>query len=600
MGTITSSATTVVTDETLPAEARLEHVTLDRIRVREGFNPRTTRDPKCQQRLERSIQRAGVLVPIELAPDPERPDGFLLVAGEGRLIAAMALGLQRMPAAIHQVGLQSGGLEHAAIENLHRENLDAVDEARLCQRLIDSGLTVKAVAERLSHPQTWVRDRIAILTIPENLHDEVNEGRVPLKAIKALAKLAEIHPDLANRAVAATRVEQEWRRIGWDELTSDPIHAAMRDPGELPDGLYATTSSHSVEQFDLDEQAVKQLEELCREHLGGMHPDAFAVRFDDEAAQNAARLNAVHLSADATHGVIVGKDVASQIAGDYITRCLQAQREHHEAHKNDEAIKSGKDNVAGPKTVDPSTGNEDRRKAEREQRDVERVSAVAHNEELGAVLVKHLSQVQVSENVIRVLTAFDLAGNLDRIAARGARYCLPGWPTTTTIKGKTKTSYPEPHQAGTKAREYLQGAASESGLAGRILVLLAGARLADERCVAQSSRTHMELRSGGQSPWSNEALWLLDELVAKALPKAKADRFLKPRRDELAAARANAKEKAAAEKRLEKALKDSARLSESEREEALADLAVVHSRWSSEYRRIEQTISEQNTKTAAA
>jgi len=185
--------------------------------------------------------------------------------------------------------------------------------------------------------------------------------------------------------------------------------------------------------------------------------------------------------------------------------------------------------------------------------------------------------------VLKVLTIIDVAGDLDGIAARGARYAFPGWPVQTTQKnGKTKVEYLAKEQAGAKAREFLTGAGTMAEIAGRLFCLIAAARYADEQAVARSNRSFRSLRVRDRLPYSPEALDLVDELCAQRLP----DHLTAAVRDERARQRdalaEHARELQAARDRLAEALKRPERLNDAERKQAVADIDRVHGTYSVE------------------
>jgi len=123
---------------------------------------------------------------------------------------------------------------------------------------------------------------------------------------------------------------------------------------------------------------------------------------------------------------------------------------------------------------------------------------LAYNAELGAAVLKRLAKVRVDEAVVQILTAVDLHGQLDGIAARGARSCFPGWAQESQTKiGKTKVEYLPTTQAGGRAREFLAGAKSTADIAGRVIALLVCAHYAQEECVARSHQAVYTLRPGG-------------------------------------------------------------------------------------------------------
>src|SRR6187200_3736490 len=160
------------------APGAAQMVALDLVEVRDGFNPRSERDKQEFARLVASVRQHGVLQPVLVAPFG---DGrFRMIAGEGRYRAAVEAGLAEIPALVRETDSETDGLDLALIENLAREDLNPVDEARGYQALLDRGLTIKGIAERLGKvPQKRISERLQILRLPEELHDRVADGRIP-------------------------------------------------------------------------------------------------------------------------------------------------------------------------------------------------------------------------------------------------------------------------------------------------------------------------------------------------------------------------------------------------------------------------------------
>ena len=264
------------------------------------------------------------------------------------------------------------------------------------------------------------------------------------------------------------------------------------------------------------------------------------MRFDRAEVEQAAGPGPARASQTAYEYIIVGQDVADQLASDYIAACLKVQHENArraEAHAGD----AGDDEPAPDDPLD----DEAQREAARQQRAEEkaaREAAATRNEELGLALVKHLSKVKVDDRVLKVITAADVGAGLGKIAARGARYGFPGWVAQTERKGGgVKREYLSPSEAEAKAREYLAGAKTTTDIAGRTLALIAMARHADESAVAQSQRSFFGLRfstyGGTGLPWSADATDLLDELLIEKLPSTVAEP-IRTARNERAAQRA--------------------------------------------------------------
>jgi hypothetical protein len=193
--------------------------------------------------------------------------------------------------------------------------------------------------------------------------------------------------------------------------------------------------------------------------------------------------------------------------------------------------------------------------------------------------------------VLKILTTVDVAGDLDGVAARGARYCFPGWATETAQKnGKVKVTYVEKAQAGARAREFLAGAGTMAEIAGRLVCLIAAARYADERCVARSNRSFSSLTIRGDLPYSDGVVDLIDELCAQRLPEHLTAPVRDARREQREALAAHETDLAAARERLDTALADPAALSDEQREQALADVDTVHGRYSLDGHRLRKQL----------
>src|SRR4051794_22044238 len=176
-----------------PAGGELRTVPLSSIRVREGFNPRTEFDEPELARLADSIREDGILQPLLLQPGDT--DGeYGLVDGERRYRAAHRAGLTEVPVLVRAREPETDGLIGALTANFHRAPHTPAEEARAFARLLEAGLTRKGVTERLRVSRELVRDRLEILELAEPLHARIDDGTIPLGAIRTLAALAKIHP----------------------------------------------------------------------------------------------------------------------------------------------------------------------------------------------------------------------------------------------------------------------------------------------------------------------------------------------------------------------------------------------------------------------
>ena len=148
---------------------KLSEVRLDQIVVEDSI--RKTFNEDSIKELVSSIERHGILQPITVEPRPEGT--YALLIGERRFIAAKRAGMDVVPAIVMDEKLKPDeSLEARLIENLHREDLDPLDEAEAYQQLKDMGNNVSEVARRVGKPRYYVSKRLGLL----RLHPELREG----------------------------------------------------------------------------------------------------------------------------------------------------------------------------------------------------------------------------------------------------------------------------------------------------------------------------------------------------------------------------------------------------------------------------------------
>lgn len=210
--------------------------------------------------------------------------------------------------------------------------------------------------------------------------------------------------------------------------------------------------------------------------------------------------------------------------------------------------------------VDEAARKEQAR-AERAAAAAAREQAAVFNEQLGVAIVNSLSRVKVDDRVVKILTAINIASDLDRIAMRGTRYGFPGWVTVHETKRGSKRVYVEQRgDAKAKAAEYLAGAKTAGELAGRTLAVLLMAVYADENAVAHSNRAFHSVSVERALPWADDVAELIDEIASEKLPATLMDPVLEQRRARHAERRAAAAAKAAAIDRIADSPRTSTRL----------------------------------------
>jgi ParB/RepB/Spo0J family partition protein len=501
---------------------QLRHLPLSRIIVPDGFNPRgeVVEDREFEQ-MVKSIRQDGCLQPIRVRATEE--GDFVLIAGERRYRAAVKAAVMELPAIIRPVGAgdedeHADLLVEALIENDLRRDLDPLARARAYQRLIDSGRTIKGVAERLQTTQARVREHLRILKLPEVMQHRVAVGEVPLRAVKPLAQLESIHPGLASAAAGEVlQPADAYEPYTWADVERSPLEVALAS-GELPEGVYRAHTAYPLDALSLGDAARRDLAALER-MLGRPIGE---IRFDAADLEHARALGAAHGAG--WQAIILGADVAAQLAADQLARAVKTQRQRVRAERErvvsqDAAAADSSDTgtagVSASAQQDPDEAKRAEREAEREARD----QATRFNLELGRAVYTTLSRVRVDEAVLKLVASVEIVGELADVAMRGARYGMPGWVSETPQKsGRTKYGYLERAEAERRASEYLGRAEKTGEIAGRQVALLAMATYADQSAVAVSNRSWHHIKASG--PWAGELDGLLDSLVREKLPES--------------------------------------------------------------------------------
>ena len=164
--------------------------------------PRHSFDPEKLEELAQSIKEKGLLEPI-LVQECQNPHHYEIIAGERRWRASRQAGLKEIPAIVRNFGDQER-VEISLIENIQREDLNPMEEARAYQRLSEEfHLKQEEIAQKVSKSRTSVANSMRLLKLPETVQDMVSEGKLSMGQARALISLAdgETQLQLANRIV---------------------------------------------------------------------------------------------------------------------------------------------------------------------------------------------------------------------------------------------------------------------------------------------------------------------------------------------------------------------------------------------------------------
>jgi ParB family transcriptional regulator, chromosome partitioning protein len=169
------------------------HIDIDLIEP-SPYQPRTRFREEALEELARSIQSSGIIQPLVLRPIGSR---YQLIAGERRWRAAQLAGLKSVPAIVRQVPDELA-LEMTLVENIQREDLNAIEQARAFERLMSEfHATQEVVAERTGKDRTTVANAIRLLKLEPTIQDWIEEGKLTAGHGRALLAVAD--PQLRMR-----------------------------------------------------------------------------------------------------------------------------------------------------------------------------------------------------------------------------------------------------------------------------------------------------------------------------------------------------------------------------------------------------------------
>lgn len=219
-----------VPDET---EFPVRDIPLRRIRPNQ-FQPRREFEEEALAELKASITENGLLQPLVVR---RADDGFELVAGERRFRALRDLGWEKVPAVLRELS-DEAMLVLALVENLQREDLNAIEEASAFQQLIDGfGFTQKEVAERVGRDRSTVSNTLRLLALPRPVRDLVESGQLTAGHARAVLSLSDeedqlrLAREIVGDDLSVRAAERKARRMRDGGSSEDPPGGSRRRAG---------------------------------------------------------------------------------------------------------------------------------------------------------------------------------------------------------------------------------------------------------------------------------------------------------------------------------------------------------------------------------
>jgi ParB family chromosome partitioning protein len=216
------------------ANEELREVDIDLIEPN-NVQPRTRFDETQLEELAQSIKTNGVVQPILV----RKTNGgrYQIVAGERRWRAAQRAGLQRIPSVIRDVP-DDKMLELALIENIQRQELNAIEEAYAYKRLIETfNLTQETVAQRVGRDRTFVTNYLRLLRLPEDIQRLVEENKLAMGHARALLgiddadKQRQIARNIIERSLSVRDTERAVKRVVAGDDSDSTVVTAPTERG---------------------------------------------------------------------------------------------------------------------------------------------------------------------------------------------------------------------------------------------------------------------------------------------------------------------------------------------------------------------------------
>lgn len=183
---ITSSETTAETEKTAGS---ISELSIHQIEVN-PFQPRTKFDPEALEELSASIQQLGIIQPLTVRKLGY--DKYQLISGERRFRASQLAGLTKVPAYI-RIANDQEMLEMALVENIQREQLNAIEVALSYQRLMEEcKLTQERMSERVGKKRSTVTNYLRLLKLPAEIQVGLRDGEISMGHARALINVSNI------------------------------------------------------------------------------------------------------------------------------------------------------------------------------------------------------------------------------------------------------------------------------------------------------------------------------------------------------------------------------------------------------------------------
>ena len=222
--------------EKMKLSAGINEVELSKIEVN-PFQPRTKFDEESLQELADSIREIGLIQPISLRKISE--DRYQIIAGERRYRAAIMAGLESIPSYIRKAK-DDGMLEMALVENIQREDLDAIEISLSYQRLIDElEFTQEELSSRVGKKRSTIANYLRLLKLPAVIQKGLIEKQISMGHARAIINIADqdtqtmIYDQILKYGFSVRKVEEIVRSLNEEKVPETTVTKNPKYPEEF-------------------------------------------------------------------------------------------------------------------------------------------------------------------------------------------------------------------------------------------------------------------------------------------------------------------------------------------------------------------------------
>lgn len=524
-------------------------IPLAKIKVKDGFNPRTLVEEVALNELADSIRDRGLLEALGVSPMGKGE--FQLISGHRRHAAATRAGLKEVPCTIRDAD-ETERLVDAIASNQHREDLTPLDEALAFGRLKDQGLTNKGIAEQLKVSERLVADRLVIAGLPAVLQERFR-NRWPVSLARVLADMCKLSGGEALATVVADRIDASDGSVAraLENLRHDPVSYVGALASTFGNPIPGVVSVNAVSgnagggfkggprwgvwsRDDLDPADLGKLPKATMDKLNVLRKsdnkrDSYNKHyyrlFLDQAALDSLHAANVLYRDDKSYGVCIQLDALAAVCEPIIDADYTAFLKAESKQKRVEA--------KGPEAMAA---------ADQKAKEAAKVTAAREfNLQLGDQLATHFAEVDLNLEHTRLICRMAIIGaapenDVRYLVERGLRYVVPSWHQEITVKstGGVRHRYPgegtkNPTGEDTNADrpcdelfwEWWNLAQTPTQVVGRTVQAIAAAMYAKQDAVPQSRRAYRDVRFPADTGRADSTLrQALEKMVSPKLPKA--------------------------------------------------------------------------------